>query len=91
MGLFDKFKKKNEPQLNWQEEPLIAGATVEYYVKKVLKNNPKATGAFYINDTSYDFSYGNLSDIINPNIMSQTAYRLCVAYDDNRLYYRIEC
>ena len=90
MGLFDVLKKKNQPTILWQEKPLISGASVEYYVKKILKDYPKETGVFYINDGQYAFSYGNLSDIIDPNIMPNLVKRVYRASDSKNLYIKIE-
>lgn len=92
MGLFDAFKKKKGPDIYWKQMDLIAGtASVEYYIKRILKDNIKDKGVIYLNDDYYMFSYGNLNDIVPPAVMSNAVKELHGAIDDTdgTLYFKI--
>lgn len=89
MGLFDKFKKKKEPALYWKRIELIGGATVGWYIKRILKDNAKDEGIIYLNEDAYRFAYGNMSDIVPPDLMNGTVSELLGAEEDGMLYFKI--
>jgi len=92
MGLLNVFKKKKGPEIYWKQMDLIADtALVEYYIKRILRDNVKDKGIIYLNDDYYMFSYGNLNDIVPAEVMSKAVKDLYGACDDTdgTLYFKI--
>lgn len=83
MSIFDRFKKKEE--IFWQNLELIPGGMlVGDYVKRILKDNSKVEGYIYLNNEPIAFAYGNLCDIINPQLYDHTVTAIQGYIDDTK-------
>ena len=89
MSIFDKFKKK-EQVIDWRETQIfVAGASVRFYIKKILADNDKCSGFIYLNDYPIPFSYGNLGEIIDPVCYDYEVIKLYGAEVDGKLYFKL--
>ena len=90
MGFFDKFKKKDQPIILWKKMDLIPGGMcVGDYVRRILKDNNKCIGYIYLNDDPIGFAYGNLSDIIDPNLYGNLVKEIYGSEEDGVVYYKL--
>lgn len=88
-SIFDKFKKK-EQVINLHEmELLVVGASVRFYVTRILKDNDRSSGFIYLNDLPIPFSYGNLGEIIDPAYYDYEVLKLYRAEVDGKLYFKL--
>lgn len=84
MGIFDMFKKK-EPEIFWKDLDLIPGGMlVGDYVKRILKDNSRVEGYIFLNDKKIKFSYGNLADIIDPQLYNNPVKAIQGYIDDTK-------
>lgn len=89
MSIFDKFKKK-EQVIDWREmQIVVAGASVRFYITKILADNDKCSGFIYLNDYPVPFSYGNLGEIIDPVYYDYEVIKLYGAEVDGKVYFKL--
>ena len=54
-----------------------------------LQDNNKCTGYIYLNDDPIGFAYGNLSDIIDPNLYGNLVKEIYGSEEDGVVYYKL--
>ena len=89
MSIFDKFKKKEQVIDLREMQIIVAGASVRFYIKKILADNNKCSGFIYLNDYPIPFSYGNLGEIIDPVCYDYEVIKLYGAEVDGKLYFKL--
>lgn len=94
MGLFDRFKK-TEVQIDWKDANVVAGVPVDFVIKKEILSHRNSKGIIYIeysNQTyKYEYSYGNLSDIISSNILNLITNEVFVCDSDEGMMWKLKC
>lgn len=74
MGAFDFFKKnKLTTKIDWHTEVMFAGLTVDFIIKKEVLADPHTFGVIYIQGVPYNYSYGNLNEIVSYQALIATA------------------
>lgn len=91
MALFDRFKKKEEPTIKWEELELLPNMNVGNYVKRILMDYPRTSGVIFLNDIKVPFSYGNLQEIVNPSLYPNIVKKVEIFEDKNnmKMYFRL--
>lgn len=91
MGAFD-FLRKNKPmaKINWHTEDRLIHLPIDFIIKKEVLADSHAIGVIYIQGNPYNYSYGNLSEIIPHSILMSVATMVqCSIRDDGAVLWNI--